>query len=92
MAAHRRNGTDPYEHNGAYIAAAQPSTVLALLDRIKELEAVVAEVDRLGLVIESAVRWADPGYLPQIHALMKLPAMQSAAADRRKALSGENKP
>lgn len=35
---HRRNKTDPYYHNAAYIAAANPKTILELLDRIAELE------------------------------------------------------
>tara|TARA_R110002020_G_scaffold466582_1_gene689222 strand:+ start:65 stop:661 length:597 start_codon:yes stop_codon:yes gene_type:complete len=41
MAEHRRNGTDPHQEVADFIAAANPSTVLGLLDEIDHLNRMV---------------------------------------------------
>jgi hypothetical protein len=70
--------------DAAHIAAFDPPTVLALLDRLERAEAVVAEVDFLSLVIESAVRFADRGNHAAVVGVLKSAALSRLEKEARR--------
>lgn len=81
--------------DGQFAAAAQPSTVLALLDRIEELEAAVRDLLATGLNGGNNMRLAyiaAGGKELSDELLAKAEASEQAVNRARKALSGEKKP